>query len=404
MSSSLLDLYSDYLISSFGQTSATGLSRLTDGVVSHDQVTRFLSEPRKTGADLWAKVKPLVRQIQSSEGVLIFDDTIEEKPYTDENEIVCWHWDHSQNRHVKGINFVTALYQNAGEIERRLLASDARRAQDDMFGYPIDRVLGEAFGDHAYGFPTTGFPDSVERITVAEVQEWARRLTRTKPVVVAVGDLGLGAMRRAMAPLLEWPSAIDGATHAPLPARATHAHEDRKKEQTALAMAFPAFPFESPERYTLSITASVLSGLAGRLFDELRERRSLAYTVGAFPWLGRYAGLMLSYIATSPEREDEARSAMLSELRRLVDDPPDEAELNRAKQYTAGSVEMRQQRGRSMADEVLHAWMKGAIETVPEQASRLRAVTQQQVVEVASRVFLGEQRAEFVVRGVPKDN
>jgi hypothetical protein len=49
MSSSLLDLYSDYLISSFGQTSATGLSRLTDGAVSHDQVTRFLSEPKKSG-------------------------------------------------------------------------------------------------------------------------------------------------------------------------------------------------------------------------------------------------------------------------------------------------------------------------------------------------------------------
>ena len=114
MCSSLLDLYSDYLISSFGQTSATGLSRLTDGVVSHDQVTRFLSAPQKTGADLWHKVKPLVRQIQSSDGVLIFDDTIEEKPYTDENEIVCWHWDHSQNRNIKGINFITALYQNAG--------------------------------------------------------------------------------------------------------------------------------------------------------------------------------------------------------------------------------------------------------------------------------------------------
>jgi hypothetical protein len=115
MCSSLLDLYSAYLISSFGQTSATGLSRLTDGVVSHDQVTRFLSAPKKTGADLWPKVKPLVRQMQSSAGVLIFDDTIEEKPYTDENEIVCWHWDHSQNRNVKGINFITALYQNAGQ-------------------------------------------------------------------------------------------------------------------------------------------------------------------------------------------------------------------------------------------------------------------------------------------------
>ena len=53
--------------------------------------------------------------MQSADGVLIFDDTMEEKPYTDENEIVCWHWDHSQNRNVKGINFVTALYQNAGQ-------------------------------------------------------------------------------------------------------------------------------------------------------------------------------------------------------------------------------------------------------------------------------------------------
>ena len=115
MSSSLLDLYSDYLISSFGQTSATGLSRLTDGAVSHDQVTRFLSEPKKSGADLWDTVKPLVRQMQSFAGVRIFDDTIEEKPYTDENEIVCWHWDHSQDRNIKGINFITALYQNAGQ-------------------------------------------------------------------------------------------------------------------------------------------------------------------------------------------------------------------------------------------------------------------------------------------------
>jgi len=113
MSSSLLDLYSDYLISSFGQTSATGRSRLTDGAVSHDRITRFLSAPKKTGADLWYKVKPLVRPMQSSDGVLIFDDTIEEKPYTDENDIICWHWDHSQQRNVKGVNFLTALYQNA---------------------------------------------------------------------------------------------------------------------------------------------------------------------------------------------------------------------------------------------------------------------------------------------------
>jgi DDE superfamily endonuclease len=112
MAKELLDLYSDYLLSSFGATTATGMSRLLGGAVSHDQVTRFLAEKVKTSSDLWRVVKPLVRQIESEEGVLIFDDSIEEKPYTDENEIICWHYDHTQGRNVKGINFLTALYHS----------------------------------------------------------------------------------------------------------------------------------------------------------------------------------------------------------------------------------------------------------------------------------------------------
>lgn len=111
----MLDLYSDYLIASFGQVTATGLSRMLDGSVSHDQVTRFLASSKQDGRDLWRKVKPIVRQIESEKGVLIFDDTIEEKPYTDENEIICWHYDHSKGRSLKGINLITALYQN-GEM------------------------------------------------------------------------------------------------------------------------------------------------------------------------------------------------------------------------------------------------------------------------------------------------
>ena len=108
----MLDIYSDYLLASFSYTTATGLSRLTGGEISHDQVTRFLSSEMKTGKDLWLMVKAFQRRIQSSEGVLILDDSIEEKPFTDENEIICWHYDHSKQRNVKGINFVSLLYQN----------------------------------------------------------------------------------------------------------------------------------------------------------------------------------------------------------------------------------------------------------------------------------------------------
>ena len=108
----MLDLYSDYLLASFSQTSATGLSNLMNGEISHDQVTRFLSQEKKTSRDLWLMVKPFVKKIQSEQGVLIIDDSIEEKPYTDENSIVCWHYDHSKERNIKGINFLSLLYHN----------------------------------------------------------------------------------------------------------------------------------------------------------------------------------------------------------------------------------------------------------------------------------------------------
>jgi len=108
----MLDLYSDYLISAFGQTTTTGLSACSNSEFSHGSVQRFLAEERKTSADLWRTVKPYVHEIESEDGVIIVDDSICEKPYTDENEIVCWHYDHSQQPHVRGINFVTCLYHN----------------------------------------------------------------------------------------------------------------------------------------------------------------------------------------------------------------------------------------------------------------------------------------------------
>jgi len=105
-----LELYTDYLISTFGAATATGLSSMVDGDVSHDRVTRFLSEREYTSRDLWRQVKSTVRQIEREDGVLIFDDTIQEKAWTDENEVMCWHFDHCSGRSVRGINLLNALY------------------------------------------------------------------------------------------------------------------------------------------------------------------------------------------------------------------------------------------------------------------------------------------------------
>jgi len=109
-----LELYTDYLLSSFGHTTATGLSRMIEGQIAHDQITRFLSAEEFTSKDLWTLVKPTVREVEQDDAVLIFDDTIQEKPYTDENEVMCWHYDHTKGRAVQGFNLLNCLYHVNG--------------------------------------------------------------------------------------------------------------------------------------------------------------------------------------------------------------------------------------------------------------------------------------------------
>lgn len=111
MDKALLDLYSDYLLSSFSLATATGLASLVDNAYSHDQITRFMGQPSYDQKEYWQIVKPVVRQVEQDDGAVLVDDTIEEKPYTDESELVCYHYDHSQGRSVKGINLLNFVYQ-----------------------------------------------------------------------------------------------------------------------------------------------------------------------------------------------------------------------------------------------------------------------------------------------------
>ena len=106
----MLDIYTDYLISQNKYATATGLSDMVDGDISHDQVSRFLRKDELDSKALWQYVKPRVREYETSlGGVLILDDSIEEKPYTDENEINCWHYSHAKGEVVKGINILSCL-------------------------------------------------------------------------------------------------------------------------------------------------------------------------------------------------------------------------------------------------------------------------------------------------------
>jgi zinc protease len=303
---------------------------------------------------------------------------------------------------------VEAPAMEAGAVarERDVLLDEVRQLTDDMFRYPFELAFGAAFGGQGYGLPALGTEDTLRSFSAADATAWlAEARGAARPVVIAVGDADAATLSdglaRVFAPLpARAPRAVGGVS-AMVPAP-EHRVVARDRAQTALAMIFPGPARRDPARYATNVWAAIASGLGGRLFDALRDRRSLAYTVLLNGWQRRRAGAVVSYIATSPEREDEARSTMLEELRRFAEEPVAEDELERAIRYLDGQVRVRRQSASAVAAEILGAWIMGdGLEELDDPGAPYRAVTADQVQASAASALASGMYAEGVVRGRP---
>ena len=110
-----LSKYTDFLLSVPKYATATSMSAVYDHRISHDKVSRFLRSSYLDSTVVWKSAKSFLRSLvdfTDQSGVISVDDSIVEKAHTDENAMICYHWDHSLNRHVKGINFISLLYSH----------------------------------------------------------------------------------------------------------------------------------------------------------------------------------------------------------------------------------------------------------------------------------------------------
>ena len=292
------------------------------------------------------------------------------------------------------------------ERERGLMAEEAGQVVDDMFRYPFQLAFRAAFGDQGYGLPVAGLPDTLAALTPELVtQEYADRLAAERPVVVAVGDIDpqragddlagvFGRLPQRPAP--GRPAGQEWAVTSGPAIRVVA----RDKAQSAVAMGFPGVGRADPDHAAAEVWAAVASGLGGRLFESLRSRRSLAYTVVASAWSRARGGALVTYIATSPEREEEAREAMLEELAVFGREPVTGEELGQAVGYLAGQAEVQRQTGASVAGEILDAWVMGrGLADMTDPAGEYRKVTAEAILRVARRGLRPELRAEGIIRG-----
>lgn len=293
--------------------------------------------------------------------------------------------------------------ESALETERSLMLADLAALRDDMYRYPVRLATAAAFAGHPYGVGTLGSETSVRGVTLDAMRLWHEERVLSGPTLIGiVGDVdpdeiaaiaaaeftGLHASPRLAIAPPGWPDAPRSEV------------ELRDKAQTALALTFPGPTREDPERFAAHLIATMASGLGGRFFDELRDKRSLAYTVHAFATERLLAGMFIAYIATSPAREDEARAGLLAEFEKLRATLVGADELSRAQTYTIGSHAIRQQSGAAVLADIIDAWQFGrGLEELDEFEGRVLAVTPAEIQAVAERYFDPARIVEGIIRG-----
>ncbi len=291
------------------------------------------------------------------------------------------------------------------ETERAIALADVAALRDDMYRFPMRMATEAAFAGHPYGQAPGGTDDSLKRVIVDEVRDWhATRALTSDCVIALVGDANPNQLAdlaaRAFAAIRH--SAMTPTAKPEWPATTATEIETRDRAQTAMALLFPGPSRSNPSRYAAAMIATVASGLGGRFFDELRDKRSLCYTVNAFLAERALAGAFGAYIATSPEQEDAARDGLLAEFKRLRDEPVTDQELLRAQTYAIGLHAIRQQSGAAVLADVVDAYLFGVLGDLDEYESRVRAVTPAAMQRVALEYFDPTRRVEGIVRGTGK--
>ena len=275
---------------------------------------------------------------------------------------------------------------------RETLAALERR--EDRLGQRAFQLFSQTeFEDHPYHLTVLGERAAIESFDAAALRAHSARLVRADRAAIAVvGDVDPEKVGRALADRLE--ALPTGGEDFALPAerpRGVGVRESsliKDRAQAHLVVGFRGLTLDDPDRHTLELISQLLAGQGGRLFLELRDRQSLAYTVSASNVEGLAPGYFSIYIATAPDKMERARAGIFEEIDRLTSHAPDPAELARAIRFGTGSFAIDSQRSHGRA---AHIALDSIYDLGPDHTEQYPAqiaeITPEDVLRVAQRIF-----------------
>jgi zinc protease len=289
------------------------------------------------------------------------------------------------------------------ERERRESLAALDRRKDQLGQRAFQLFTQTEFERHPYRMTVLGEAETVAGFSDDDLLRHANQLVRAdRAAISVVGDIDPEMVGRLVEKRLS--SMHSGTDHFALPTeeprnagvRSSELIKDRA--QAHLVIGFRGITLGDPDRHALELIAQILAGQGGRLFLELRDRQSLAYTVSASNVEGLAPGYFTIYIATAPEKVERARAGIFEEIDRLITKPPSHEELQHAIRFGTGTFAIGSQRSHARAAHITLDSIYGLgpdyTEGYPEAIAR---VTPEDVLRVAKRIFRLDAYSECAV-------
>ncbi len=281
------------------------------------------------------------------------------------------------------------------------VAEDEIKGIDDHTAQLCSKLFLETlFERHPYGKLTLGSLESIGSMSSEKLLTFHRRWIRPETLVVTVtGTVGRKAVQ-------EWVDALEQRllqhrhSELPLPNLASipseqalvaprWAEKHLGREQIHIMVGSLGTTITSEDRHVLRLLHTLLSGQSGRLFVELREKKSLAYTVAPVNFEGMERGYVGTYIACSPQKKDEAIQGIRTVLEKLAAKGPTDAEMKRAKEFYLGRRAMDLQSDSAIA---AHYGLEAVYGLPPltdaDIAAIVEGITAKQIREVCRKYYL----------------
>lgn len=294
-------------------------------------------------------------------------------------------------------DMVTNSLIDAAELEREkgVVLEEIKRSEDEPGDHVHDLHLEGLWEDHILGRPVIGTKELVSGFQRSDLTDYMDRRYRGSTLVVAAAgrvdhtevvksvEDRLGKLSAKAEPKEDFSTTAKPGTN----------EISKDIEQVHFCIGTQGVSYSSPDFYTMVVLDAVLGGgMSSRLFQEIREKRGLAYAVGSYHLTYTEGGAFTIYGGTGLATWDEVQSVVRDELDKLMSAGPSEDEMNKVKRQIAGNMvlglESMSSRMMRMAKNEL---VYGRYVSADEAVEKIRAVTKDQVTELANSMFKPNQ-------------